>query len=417
MVPFHVMAKPVGPVCNLECAYCYYVQKGSLFPDERDFRMAPGLLARFIRDYIAAQPGPTVDFAWQGGEPTLLGLDFFREVVRLQERHLPTGWTCSNALQTNGTLLDDGWGAFLHDHGFLVGISIDGPADLHDAYRVDKRGAATHAAVMRGLRVLQRHDVEYNVLCTVHQANAAHPLEVYRFLRDAQVPWVQFIPIVEALPGGGVSERSVRPEAYGTFLSAVFDEWVRHDVGRVFVQLFEESATVWAGLPAHLCVMRETCGRALVVEHNGDVYACDHFVLPGYRRGNLADQDLPAMVDSPAQIEFGQAKRDALPRVCRQCDVRFICNGGCPKDRFAVSADGESGLNYLCAGYRQFFHHAGPPLRRLATLWRQGTAPAAIMDEMARADAARWRQAGRNDPCPCGSGRKYKHCCLARTRP
>jgi uncharacterized protein len=412
MLPFHVMAKPVGPVCNLECAYCYYLRKDALFARAADRRMAPDLLARYIHDYIAAQPGPRVDFAWQGGEPTLQGLDFFRRVAALQREHLPAGWTCTNALQTNGTLLDDEWGDFLQRHGFLVGISIDGPPELHDRYRVDRRGRPSHAGVMRGLDVLQRHGVEYNVLCAVHRANADQPLAVYRFLRDVGVTWLQFIPIVERLPGGGVSDRSVLPEDFGTFLSAIFDEWIRHDVGRMFIQLFEESATVWAGMPARLCVLRETCGRALVIEHNGDVYACDHFVLPEHRLGNLADRSLEDMVESPEQRAFGQAKQDGLPQVCRQCDVRFICNGGCPKDRFILSADGEPGLNYLCAGFRDFFHHAAPHLRRLAILWRRGSAPAEIMAEMERADAARWR-VGRNDPCPCGSGRKYKHCCLS----
>jgi uncharacterized protein len=411
MAPFHIMAKPVGPACNLDCAYCYYLRKDRLFPDGRDFRMTLATLDRYIHDYIAAQPGPCVDFAWQGGEPTLLGLDFYREVVRLQAGHLPPGWSCRNALQTNGTVLDDAWGEFLHRNAFLVGISIDGPAELHDAYRVDKRGGQTHAAVMRGLRVLQRHGVEHNVLCTVNAVNAPRPLDVYRFLRDAGVEWMQFIPIVEPLPGGGVSERSVGGEAYGAFLNAIFDEWVRSDVGRVFIQLFEEGATVWAGLPAHLCVLQETCGRSLVVEHNGDVYACDHFVLPEHRRGNLADGDIPALVDSPAQVAFGNAKRDTLPQVCRACDVRFLCNGGCPKDRLP-GPDGEPGPNRLCAGYRSFFHHSAPQLRRLADLWRRGLPPAAIMDELADAEAARWRHTGRNAPCPCGSGRKYKHCCL-----
>ncbi len=414
VVPFHVMAKPIGPVCNLDCAYCYYLRKEALYAPGEDFRMSDEVLRRYIHDYLAAQPGPHVDFAWQGGEPTLMGLDFFRQIVALQKEYLPPGWTCANALQTNGTFLNEEWCTFLREQRFLVGISMDGPPELHDRYRLDKRGRPTHAAVLRGLRLLQEHGVEHNVLCTVHRANAGHPLDVYRFLRGAGVTWLQFIPIVERTGAEAVSDRSVVPEEYGTFLSAIFDEWIRHDVGRVFVQIFEECATVWAGMPASLCVLQETCGRGLVMEHNGDVYACDHFVLPEYRLGNVMSAELGAMVASPEQTAFGLAKRDALPQVCRECDVRFICNGGCPKERFMRSADGEPGLSYLCAGYHHFFKHADPYLRRLADLWRKGASPTAIMTEIWREDAGRRREIGRNDPCPCGSGLKYKRCCLGK---
>lgn len=414
MLPFHVMTKPIGPVCNLDCAYCYYLRKDALFAAGEDFRMSAEVLEGFVHDYIAAHPGPHVDFAWQGGEPTLMGLDFFRRAVALQKRYLPGGWTCANALQTNGTLLDEDWGTFLREEGFLVGISMDGPAELHDVYRLDKRGRPTHAAVLRGLRLLQRLGVEHNVLCTVHRGNACHPLEVYRFFREAGVTWLQFIPIVERSGEAGVSERSVDADQYGTFLCSIFDEWIRHDVGSVFVQIFEEAARVWAGMPASLCVLQETCGRGLVIEHNGDVYACDHFVAPEHRRGNVADGDLAAMVESPEQRAFGQAKRDALPRVCRRCEVRFLCHGGCPKERFIRSADGEPGLSYLCPGHRRFFRHAAPQLRLLADIWRQGRAPAEVMTQVALDDAARWRAVGRNDPCPCGSGLKFKRCCLGR---
>ena len=408
------MAKPIGPLCNLDCSYCYYLGKERLYPRGERFRMDDAMLERFVHQYIAANPGPHVDFAWQGGEPTLLGLDFFRRVVELQRRHMPAGWTCSNALQTNGTLLDREWGVFLREHGFLVGISMDGPPEIHDHYRLDKQGRPTHAAVLRGLRLLQRHDVEYNVLCTVHAANARRPLEVYRFFRSEGVRWLQFIPIVERAPDGTVTDRSVSGEGYGDCLVAVFDEWVRHDVGRVFVQIFEECATVWAGLPASLCVLRETCGSALAIEHNGDVYACDHFVLPQYRLGNIGVSDLGALVRTQAQVSFGEAKRDSLPQLCRTCDVLFICRGGCPKDRFATSADGAGGLNHLCAGYRRFFRHVDPYMRRMVELWRRDLPPAAIMGEIRAGEEARWRAVGRNDPCPCGSGRKYKHCCLDR---
>lgn len=412
LLPFHVMVKPIGPVCNLDCGYCYYLHKDGLYPQSEDFRMRPDVLEHFIQDYIAASPGPRVDFAWQGGEPTLMGLDFFRRVVALQEKFLPLGVRCTNALQTNGTLLDEQWCAFLREQRFLVGISLDGPARCHDAYRVDKAGRPTHAAVERGLALLQSHGVEYNVLCTVNRFNSTHPLEVYRYFRERGVGWLQFIPIVEHLGGMQVSERSVLPEDYGAFLIAVFDEWVRHDIGTVFVQLFEEWASVWAGMPAGLCVLRETCGRALAMEHNGDVYACDHFVSPEYRLGNLAQTPLAELAAAATQEAFGTEKREGLPAACRACAYRFACNGGCPKDRFARSDDGEDGLNYLCAGYRGFLAHADPYLRRLATLWRRGDAPAFLMTQLRREERGSRTPTGRNDPCPCGSGRKYKHCCL-----
>ena len=414
LLPFHLMAKPIGPVCNLDCGYCYYLHKDGLYGRGEDFRMREEVLEGYIRAYFAASPGPHVDFTWQGGEPTLMGLAFFRRAVALQQQLLPRGFTFANALQTNGTLLDDEWCGFLKEHRFLVGISMDGPPAIHDRYRQDKHGRPTHAAVLRGLRLLQQHQVEYNVLCAVSRANAAHPLEVYGYFRQLGVRWLQFIPIVERVGADTVSERSVPPEDYGAFLTATFDAWIRQDVGRVFVQIFEECATVWAGLPASLCVLRETCGRGLVMEHNGDVYACDHFVLPEYRLGNIATADLQAMVETPGHRAFGDAKRDALPRVCRRCDVRFICNGGCPKDRFVTAADGDPGLNYLCAGYQSFFRHADPYLRRVAALWRRGADPALIMPELRRAEEAGRRRTGRNDPCPCGSGKKYKQCCLGR---
>jgi uncharacterized protein len=414
-LPFHIMAKPMGPICNIDCEYCYYLQKEQLFARGENFRMASSALAHYLKQFIAAHPGPRIDFAWQGGEPTLLGLDFFRQVVALQKELLPAGWSCTNAIQTNGTLLDDAWCRFFKEEAFLVGISMDGPAELHDRYRVDKGGAPTHDRVMAGLALLRAHDVAYNVLCVVSRANQAHPLAVYRFFRAQGATWLQFIPAVEQVGDtGGATDWSVEPEAYGRFLSAIFDEWVRHDVGRVFVQLFEECLNVWAGRPAGLCIYKETCGRALAMEHNGDVYACDHFVEPGYLRGNLHLIPLEEIVESPEQRQFGLAKRETLPAVCRQCDVRFMCNGGCPKDRFAAAADGEPGLNYLCAGYQHLFRHADVPLRRMVALWRQGVHPSAIMGELERETEARWAGVGRNDPCPCGSGRKYKACCLGR---
>ncbi len=412
--PFHVLAKPIGPVCNLDCAYCYYLRKDALYAPGEDFRMGADLLERYVRDYIAASPGPRVDFAWQGGEPTLMGLPFFRRLVELQQRLLPPGVRCTNALQTNGTLLDEEWCAFLREHDFLLGISLDGPEALHDRYRRDKRDGGTAAAVLRGLGLLRAHGIPHNVLCAVSQANVAHPLEVYRFFRQLEVEWLQFIPIVERVGATGVSERSVPAAAYGEFLCAVFDEWVRHDVGRIFVQIFEECARVWADLPATLCVLQETCGHSLAMEHNGDVYACDHFVVPEHRLGNITTDTFQAMLTTPRQRTFGEAKRDALPSTCRRCPVRFVCNGGCPKDRFATTPDGEPGLNYLCPSFRTFFSHIDPYMRRLVSLWRRGLPPASLMERLRQEEEARRGGTGRNAPCPCGSGRKYKHCCLGR---
>lgn len=411
--PFHIMTKPTGPICNLDCAYCYYLDKEKLYPRGENFRMSDATLERYVEQFIASQPGPDVTFAWQGGEPTLMGLDFFRRAVELERRYLPAGFTCHNAIQTNGTLLDAEWCRFLKDNDFLVGISIDGPADLHDVYRRNKGGRPTHDAVMRGLRLLQEFHVDYNVLCVVNAVNGRRPLDVYEFLTGAGVTWIQFIPLVERV-GDGVSPRTVPAETYGRFLADIFDVWVRRDVGRVFVQIFEECVQVWAGQTANLCIFRPTCGDALALEHDGALYACDHFVDPRYRLGNIRDSSLVELVDSPAQVAFGQAKRTTLPRYCLECDVRFMCNGACPKDRFIRTPDGEPGLNYLCAGYKHFFHHVDPAMRQIVALLRAGRFADEIMSAGGRSAPALARGGrARNQPCPCGSGRKYKRCCGA----
>ena len=348
--PFHVMVKPIGPICNLACDYCFYLDKKRLYPQEENFWMDEELLEDFIRQYIKRQPGPVVSFAWQGGEPTLRGIDFFKKAVELQKKYVPEGWQVENAFQTNGILLNDEWCDFFRKNDFLVGISIDGPAELHDVYRSDKEGHPTHEHVLKGLHLLQEHGVEYNVLCAVNNLNAMHPFEVYHFFKDEGVRYIQFIPIVERIGGARVSPRTVRAEDYGCFLIAVFNEWVRNDIGRTFIQIFEECIGIWMGLSPALCTLGETCGRAMIMEHNGDLYSCDHFVSPEYKLGNIREEALVDMVESPKQKKFGQDKRDALPRYCRECDVRFICNGGCPKDRFLQTPDGEGGLNYLCTG-------------------------------------------------------------------
>jgi uncharacterized protein len=397
---FHVMTKPIGPLCNLDCKYCFYLEKEKLFPANEKFRMSDEVLEAYIRQYIDGQGTPEVNFAWQGGEPTLLGVDFFRKVVDLQKKY-SAGKKVSNALQTNGTLLDDEWGDFLTENKFLVGVSIDGPPKLHDAYRVDKQGEATYDKVIRGIRLLQRHGAEFNTLTVVNRINSRKPLEVYRFLKEIGSGFIQFIPLVERLADAEavklgldlavpprvdegavrlpVTEWSVEPEQYGIFLTTIYDEWVKQDVGKVFVQLFDVALGNWMGLGSSLCVFSENCGSALAMEHNGDVYSCDHYVYPRYKLGNLLNQDLAAMAGSPEQREFGQAKSATLPEYCRSCEVRFACHGECPKHRFLRTPDGEFGLNYLCRSYKKFFTHIHPSMTKMTALLRTGLPAAKIM--------------------------------------
>lgn len=400
-VPMSLLAKPTGAACNLDCSYCFFLSKDLLW-DAGKQAMSHEVLDAFVRNYLDSQPDGVVTLAWQGGEPTLRGLDFFKEAVALAESYRRPRQTVEHSIQTNGTLLDDAWGAFLAEQKFLVGISFDGPPRLHDAYRVNKAGRGSYELVRRGWDVLTRHQVERNVLCTVNAANAAHPLEVYRHFRDdLGAQFLQFIPVVERvatpqLPeaeagwvdaegrrllysqtGDAATSRSVPAEQWGIFLSTIFDEWVGRDVGEVFVQHFDTALAALFGRYS-LCVHAPQCGTALTVEHHGDVYSCDHYVEPGYKLGNLLSDSLTDMVTSPFQRDFGRTKAD-LPRQCRECDVRWACHGGCPKDRFAMTADGEPGLNVLCEGYRRFFRHATPDLRRMAALVAAGRPAAEVM--------------------------------------
>jgi uncharacterized protein len=441
---FHVMAKPTGPICNLDCRYCFYLEKERLYPGTSGWAMPEDVLETFVRDYIAAQDVPVVTFAWQGGEPTLLGLEFFRRVVELQRRYAD-GKRIENGFQTNGILLDDRWGAFLAEHEFLVGLSIDGPRELHDRHRVDRGGQPTFDRVMKGIDVLKRNGAAFNTLTVVHRENARAPLDVYRFLKEAGSGFLQFIPIVERLapevdsgrisvnadrnssrndfagphlaePGlageGRVASWSVEPVEWGSFLCTIFDEWMRHDVGQVFVQFFDVALESWYRGEASLCIFTETCGRALAVEHSGDLYSCDHYVFPGFKLGNISATPIRDLVDSPAQRQFGDAKRDTLPGYCRRCDVRFACHGECPKNRFVRTPDGEPGLNYLCAGYKRFFSHIDPAMRFMANELAHERPPANVMGWAQALDRQQQlASTGRNDPCPCGSGKKYKKCC------
>jgi uncharacterized protein len=393
---FHLLAKPTGATCNLDCKYCFFLSKELLYPNERA-RMSDEVLESYIQQRLAQQDEPEINIAWQGGEPTIMGLDFFRRSVDLVAKHHKPQQKIQHTIQTNGLLLDDEWCEFLKKHNFLVGLSVDGPREMHDAYRVDKRGGGSFHLVMRAWELLQRHGVECNILCTVHAANADHPLDVYRFFRDQMgVGFIQFIPIVERAtedllpvanegwgerPGGKrplyrqrgnlVTDRSVRAEQFGRFLCAIYDEWVKHGVGKVFVQTFDVALGSWVG-QHNLCIFSPTCGNALALEHNGDVYSCDHYVEPDYLLGNIKKTHLLEMVTSDRQQAFGQHKFDSLPQYCRDCDVLFACYGECPRNRFIETPDGEPGLNYLCAGYKQFFKHIDPTMRIMADLIRQG---------------------------------------------
>ncbi len=430
--PFHLMAKPAGPRCNMACRYCFYTEKESLFKDRHAFRMSDAVLEAYIRGVAEALYTPELSYAWQGGEPTLAGLDFYRRAVALQKRHAD-GRRVHNALQTNGLALDDEWCGFLAENGFLVGLSLDGPPDIQNVYRVDRDGRPRFEPVWNSLERMQHAGVEFNTLTVVSRANVRRPLDVYRFLRDAGVRHMQFIPLVERKPDDSARNLGLHlatppdlrsaggrqavmpwcpgPEDYGAFLCEIFDEWIRHDIGRVFVQTFEVALALWMNVGAGVCHFAPTCGRALVLEHNGDVYACDHYVYPAYRRGNILERPLAELVDDPAQIQFGADKQDRLPEVCRRCPWLFACNGECPKHRFIRERPESPPRSYLCEGYRVFFSHADPYLKRLAFLLRMGLSAQNIRAEIAERDRpAVWEKVGRNDPCPCGSGRKYKQC-------
>lgn len=403
-----------------------------LYPGSR-FHMADELLETYIRQLLEAHGRvPEVTIAWQGGEPTLMGLDFFKRAVELAEKYKKPGQQILHTMQTNGTKLDDAWCAFFKKHNFLIGLSVDGPRDIHDTYRVNKGGAGSFDQVMRGWEYLRQHGVDFNILCTVHAANQDHPLEIYRFFRDELgAQYIQFIPIVERAtaqflplanvgwserPGGErplyvqsgslVTERSVGGAQYGRFLCAIFDEWVRRDVGQVFVQLFDTTLGAHVGQYS-LCIFSPTCGNALALEHNGDLYSCDHYVEPDYLLGNIQQTHMIELVASDKQRQFGRDKQETLPRYCRECEVRFACNGGCPRNRFIQTPDGEEGLNYLCAGYKLFFNHTHRPMQMMADLLRQGRYADEIMQLYAPETVT---AVGRNQPCPCGSGKKYKQC-------
>jgi len=372
------MAKPAGARCNLRCDYCFYSGKSALYPGS-DFRMTDEVAERFVRQTVAAQGTPFVTLAWQGGEPTLMGLDFFRRALEIERDAVPADWQVERSIQTNGVLLDDEWAAFLAENEILVGLSIDGPRELHDAYRRDGAGHSVFDRVEAAARLLQKHGAEFNVLCSVSAANVERPLDVYRYFRDdLGAGYLQFIPIVQIETGpaegraGAVTECSTPSLAYGEFLSAIFDEWVRNDVGDVFVQLFDAVLASYLLGESSLCTLRPTCGESVALEHNGDVYSCDHFVEPRYLLGNILDTSIGELVRGDKQRAFGLAKRDSLPGYCRECEFLFACNGECPKNRILLTPDGEPGLNWLCEGLKHFFAHVDPHMKTMAALLQCG---------------------------------------------
>lgn len=392
--PLYLLAKPAGSRCNLTCKYCYYLEKSKLYADSPSEVMSDELLEKFIHDYIAAQTMQQVLFTWHGGETLMRPLSFYKRVVELQHKHA-NGHVIDNCIQTNGTLLTDEWCAFFKREGWLVGVSIDGPQEFHDEYRRNRAGKPSFNQVMRGIHLLNKHGVEWNALAVVNDFNADYPLDFYHFFKEIGCHYIQFTPIVERLQShtdgrnlaavdeqgdGGLMEFSVTPDQWGNFLCILFDEWVRHDVGEYFVQLFDATLANWMGQQPGICTLAKTCGHAGAIEWNGDVYACDHFVFPQYKLGNIRNSSLIDMMYSPQQQAFGQAKQKSLPQQCRTCQYLFACNGECPKNRFCKTADGEPGLNYLCKGYHQFFAHVAPYMDWMKRELMNQRPPAGIVD-------------------------------------
>jgi len=392
---FQVFAKPVGSICNLGCRYCYYLKKESLYPEEESFCMPDVILEEYIVQHIEASAEPIIRFSWHGGEPTILGLDYFRKIIAIQRKYQPSSQRIVNGMQTNGTLLDEDWCRFLADEGFFVGLSLDGPQEMHDRHRLTKGGRPTFDQTIRGYELLRQHQVSTDILCVVNADNVRYSSEVYRFFKQIKASYVSFLPMVNPQPEtrSGVNALTVPADAWGDFLCTIFDEWKSQDIGQIKIQIFEEAARTAFGQEHSLCIFRPVCGDIPVVEHNGDFYSCDHFVDEKHHLGNIIETPFIELLESPAQRAFGKAKLDSLPRYCRECEVKAMCNGECPKNRFVQTPDGEGGLNYLCTGYKRFFTLCQPFVDEVAAEWRR-------------------QKPGRNDPCPCGSGLKYKKCCM-----
>ena len=399
--PFHLVAKPAGPDCNMNCTYCFYLEKKVFFDEKSSRRMSDELLEVYVKQYCQSQNTAELIFSWQGGEPTLLGIPFFEKAVELQKKYAG-GRPVLNTIQTNGILIDSAWCRFLKKEEFLVGISLDGPRHIHDKYRVDPAGHPTFDRVMKAIKLMKVNRVEFNTLSCVTRQNAKYAVEIYDFLKGVGSKHLQFIPIVERkacsdalnpdlelapppLDGDDndrVTAWTVLPDQFGRFMAEIFDVWVRRDVGTIFVQMFDVMLNAWMGMPPPLCVFAETCGDAIVLVHNGDIYSCDHFIYPEYLLGNLAETPLIDIAKKNQQSDFGDRKRDSLPKACRSCDFLFCCNGGCPKHRFSKTEDGETGGNWLCEGYKQFMHHIAPAMQAMARLLQDERPPSEIMKMM-----------------------------------
>ena len=392
--PLYVMTKPAGASCNLACEYCYYLEKLQLYRHDARHVMSDEMLERFVKQYIESQTMQQVLFCWHGGETLMRPLSFYEKVVRLQ-RQYAQGRQIDNVIQTNGTMIDDRWAQFFHDQGWLVGVSIDGPEEFHDEYRRNKAGRPSWRQVMRGINCLNKHQVEWNAMAVVNDFNADYPLDFYQFFKDIGCHYLQFTPIVERIsthPDGRhlasmavdaqaeLADFSVTPEQWGHFLCTVFDQWVRNDVGSTFVQLFDTTLANWMGMEGSLCTMARECGHAGVMEYNGDVYSCDHFVFPEYKLGNIRDNTLTEMMYSDRQRAFGQNKYRSLPQQCKSCHYLFACHGECPKNRFSETAQGEPGLNYLCQGYYRFFEHVAPYMDFMKRELTAHRPPSNVMD-------------------------------------
>ena len=395
--PLYIMAKPVGSLCNLACNYCYYLEKESIYREQEEksrFVMSDRTLEEYICQYIAAQTQPYVLFVWHGGEPLMRPISFYQKVLRLQQKYARGRYQIENCIQTNGTLLNEEWCAFFANHHWLVGVSIDGPQEFHDAYRKNRGGQPSFAKVMKGIELLNRYGVEWNAMGVVNNLNADYPLEVYNFYKSIGCRYIQFAPIIERLcphsdgrhlatvndTNAPLAEFSVTPEQYGNFVCTIFDEWVRKDVGRIFVQLFDAILARWVGEQPGVCTMAENCGHAGVIEHNGDLYTCDHFVVPEYLLGNIHQTPISELMNSDKQYYFGRDKMDALPQQCRSCKWLFACNGGCPKDRFLKTETGEGGLNYMCKGFKQIFERVSPYMDFMKNELQHQRPPANVME-------------------------------------
>lgn len=393
----HVMAKPSSSICNLDCKYCFYLEKEKLYPERnKNWQMDDETLEQFVKQQIAAQSGPEVHFAWQGGEPTLMGIDFYKKAIEFVNKYA-NGKTVHHAFQTNGILLNDKWCEFFKEHNFLIGISIDGPKEMHDAYRVSRSGKGTHSKVMKGVRMLQKHDIPFNTLTVVNDLNSQHPREVYHFLKKIGSTFMQFIPLVECEATNvgenelklvhpdqpveaKVTDWSVRSLQFGKFLSEIFDDWIKKDVGQIFVQTFDSTLANWLGQPGAVCIFSETCGNALALEANGDLYSCDHYVYPEYKLGNIHEIDIVDLNTSEKAIQFGQDKKERLTPDCKECKFQFTCHGGCPKHRFDMSPKQFPHHNYLCKGYYHFFEHTAPYMATMRKLLLENRSAVEIMD-------------------------------------